>query len=246
MRSRVCVQANFIEWGIFIIWSPTVRNADFKESQGEPPTACYGIELLAQRHSVHPKKHEKFKSVEMWIMHVVYSMRVNVWTLCTWTHTQASCITIQYHFRKKNIRTSWLPLISSITRDCFDTCDTKKKNTDEKDLERIRSIRTGETHMTVDGYITPALFTASSSHFMNSNTASVILLLPATHQINKSGGRPCELIREYSRTQTNPARPNTTDALFHAFELPVARSGRLKRPDSDVVCPSDILYTAFI
>lgn len=127
MRSRVCVQANFIEWGIFIIWSPTVRNADFKESQGEPPTACYGIELLAQRHSVHPKKHEKFKSVEMWIMHVVYSMRVNVWTLCTWTHTQASCITIQTNFRKKNIRTSWLPLISSITRDCFDTCDTKKK-----------------------------------------------------------------------------------------------------------------------
>lgn len=101
----------------------------------------------------------------------------------------------------------------------------QKKNTDEKDLERIRSIRTGDTHMTVDGYITPALFTASSSHFMNSNTASVILLLPATHQINKSGGRPCELIRECSRTQTNPARPNTTDALFHAFELPVARSG---------------------
>lgn len=174
-------------------------------------------------------------------------MRVNVWTLCTWTHTQASCITIQTNFRKKKQHKNELTSIDFIHNSgLFWHMWYKKKNTDEKDLERIRSIRTGETHMTVDGYITPALFTASSSHFMNSNTASVILLLPATHQINKSGGRPCELIRECSRTQTNPARPNTTDALFHAFELPVARSGWLKRPDSDVVCPSDILCTAFI
>lgn len=125
-----------------------------------------------------------------------------------------------------------------------DTCGTKKK-TDEKDFESDQLDHAGETHSKVDVALTSSSFTAASSYFMNSNTTCLILLLPATREINKSGGRPCELIWGCIWTQTTPLLQTRVMHLFIHLSW-ILQFIWWKQPDFDVISFPCILYTAFI